>query len=270
MYIIDTHCHAGVNWFEPVEMILHEMNLSGVQKAVLTQHRGNFDNRYLLESMKRYPGRFNAIITVDPADPSALPNLERLAQEDGVCGLRLLPGDRSPGDDPLAIWRKAGQVGLPISVFLVDVADCADDAFQNAVRSLPTCSIILEHLCGMYAPRSPQSITPPYDKYRKALELAHLSNTYVKFGGLGEFSQRPARLQTRFGFEEVPPLLEMAYEAFGPTRMMWGSDFPPVAGREGYRNSLYGVMEHSAFSSPDDVEWAFGKTAMELWKINAD
>ena len=39
----------------------------------------------------------------------------------------------------------------------------------------------------------------------------------------------------------------MAYEAFGPRRMMWGSDYRPVADREGYRNSHQAVIEHPIF-----------------------
>ena len=38
MMIVDTHSHAGINWFEPVEMILHQMNLNGVEKTVLSTH----------------------------------------------------------------------------------------------------------------------------------------------------------------------------------------------------------------------------------------
>ena len=35
----------------------------------------------------------------------------------------------------------------------------------------------------------------------------------------------------------------MAVEAFGGDRLMWGSDFPPSANREGYRNALRFPME---------------------------
>jgi predicted TIM-barrel fold metal-dependent hydrolase len=48
---------------------------------------------------------------------------------------------------------------------------------------------------------------------------------------------------------------------------MWGSDFPPVAGREGYHNALYGTMEHLNCRSDDDKEWIFGKTALSLFKF---
>ena len=35
MTVVDTHTHAGINWFEPVEMLLHQMTLNEVDHAVL-------------------------------------------------------------------------------------------------------------------------------------------------------------------------------------------------------------------------------------------
>ena len=62
-------------------------------------------------------------------------------------------------------------------------------------------------------------------------------------------------------------MLDMAYQAFGPQRMMWGSDYPPVGAREGYRNSLQGVLELSLFKSQEEKDWAFGKTAVKAFKL---
>jgi hypothetical protein len=50
MLIVDTHCHALPHWFEPVEVLLHQMHANGVEKALLVQVRGQFDNRYLCRS----------------------------------------------------------------------------------------------------------------------------------------------------------------------------------------------------------------------------
>ena len=66
-------------------------------------------------------------------------------------------------------------------------------------------------------------------------------------------------------FDHVPPLFEMARDAFGVKRMMWGSDFPPSAAREGYANTLRGVMNHPAFAGGDDIEWVMGRTAERTW-----
>ena len=68
-------------------------------------------------------------------------------------------------------------------------------------------------------------------------------------------------------FLDVPPLVEMALEAFGANRLMWGSDFPPVAAREGYGNALRFPMERIQFKSYVDKEWAFDKTAASMFKF---
>ena len=49
--------------------------------------------------------------------------------------------------------------------------------------------------------------------------------------------------------------------------MMWGSDYPPVSQREGYRNALRGVMDNPAFDSQEDREWVMGKTALGVFKL---
>ena len=268
MMIVDTHSHSGVNWYEPTELILHQMNLNGVQKTVFIQHAGNYHNRYIIGSTRRFPGRFGAVIWVDVTKPDAPETLERLSKEEGVVGVRFHPTERSPGSDPLAIWRKAAELGLPVSCFPRSAEHIADPEFQNLAEELPNMTLILEHLAGAYRPLSPESVTAPYTWYKEALTLARLPNTYIKFGGLGEFCIRPRPLSAQFGFDELPPLMDMAYEAFGAKRMMWGSDYPPVGGREGYRNSLQGVMDLSFWKNQEERQWAFGKTAVKAFKLN--
>ena len=35
MLIVDIHCHALSHWFEPVEVLLHQMHANGAAKALL-------------------------------------------------------------------------------------------------------------------------------------------------------------------------------------------------------------------------------------------
>ena len=49
--------------------------------------------------------------------------------------------------------------------------------------------------------------------------------------------------------------------------MMWGSDYPPVSGREGYRNALLGVTDHPALGDQEDRELVMGKTALHVFKL---
>ena len=236
------------------------MNLNSVDRAALIQHRGNYDNTYLFECAERFPGRFKVVVMVDTASPGAASDLERWTAQ-GAAGIRLEPDVRSPGDDPLAIWRKAAELGLVVSC-QGDVDEFASDDFSRLVAEIPDLPIIIEHLAGVG-----KNAQPPYATFKRAMELAKYPNTYIKVGGLGEISARPPVLQPHFGFDSTPPLIEMAYDAFGPRRMMWGSDYPPLSSREGYRNALHGVMDYPALRTQEDKEWVMGKTALSVFKF---
>ena len=141
---------------------------------------------------------------MDISQPDAPDTLERWANE-GAVGVRLAPMMRSPGPDPLALWRKASELGLLVSS-LGGVEGFASDEFSSLVAELPDLPIIVEHMAGVG-----QNAEAPYTAFKKAMALANYPNTYLKVGGLGEISARPAVLQPHFEFEYTPPLIEMAY-----------------------------------------------------------
>ena len=256
--IIDTHCHAGRNWFQPIETLEFEMGQAGVDAAVLIQHGGTYDNDYLFAEAAKRAGRFKVVVMIDPEDPDPLGKLEQLAGQ-GAAGVRIAPdGQFTALSDVTDIWREAGELGLVVSS-LGDDKRFSSAGFKKIIDDCPGTQIVIEHLAGV-------GITdPPYTDFESALECAGRPNTTVKVPGLGEITRRPPVLLPGFRFENVPPLFEMAYEAFGADRMMWGSDFPPSAGREGYANTLEGVRNHPAFSNGDDIDWVLGKTAARVW-----
>ncbi|MGH8056690.1 MAG: amidohydrolase family protein, partial [Candidatus Entotheonellia bacterium] len=178
-------------------------------------------------------------------------------------GIRLGPTVRSPGNDPLAIWRKAAELGIPVSS-LGSPEAFTSPQFEEVLGAFPNLPIIIEHLGGIGRDEG-----SPYPTFRKILALARYPNTYMKVHGLGEICHRPIPFPQPMRFPNVPPFMQMAYDAFGASRVMWGSDFPPVAGREGYRNALQWTLEHIPFRSVEDKEWVFGKTALSLFKFAA-
>ena len=89
MVIVDAHCHASLDWYEPIETLLFEMDRNGVDQAVLIQINGQFDNSYQAEAVRRYPGRFCSVVLVDPLQPDAPKTLERLV-DGGASGVRLM------------------------------------------------------------------------------------------------------------------------------------------------------------------------------------
>ena len=263
MIVVDSHCHVSPAWYEPVESLLYQMDRNDVSHAILIQMNGQVYNQYLFDCLRRFPGRFAAVVVVDTGDAQALRVLERLAEQ-GASGVRLRPESRSPGDDPLAIWRSADRLGLAVSCY-GSSADFASDEFAGLISKFPDLPIVLEHLGSVSAPDADPS---QQATRRKAFELSRFPNVYIKIPGLGEFCSRARPSDDPFPFERpIPPLLEEAYTAFGAARMMWGSDFPPVSGREGYRNALRFPLESLADMSDRERDLIFGEVALSVFPI---
>jgi L-fuconolactonase len=259
MVIVDTHCHASLDWYEPVETLLYQMDANGVDHGVLVQINGQFDNEYQFECVRRYPGRFANVVLVDSDRPDAPEQLDRLAER-GASGVRLRPTSRAPGDDPLAVWRTAERLGLSVSCG-GSGAEFASDQFRDTIAALPGLRIVIEHL-GSISRRDPPELR------RTVYGLARFPNVFIKVTGLGEFAERALPVPGGFPFvQPLPPLLEEAFAAFGPARMMWGSDFPPVATREGYRNALRLTLEQFGNKSQADRDLIFGQAAQSLFRI---
>lgn len=261
MLIVDTHVHVALHIYEPVEMLLTQMAYNGVEKTLLVQSTTTYDNTYMIECIRRFPGRFSMVCRVDVDSPNALNDLEHWAGE-GAETVRLRNFHRSPGSDPLAIWRKAADLGLSVSVGGPADGFVADE-FHRLVESLPNLTFIIEHLGGMgiFATDGERQEDAAHSQFQQILKLADYPNTYIKIHGMGEICEAP------FPYRNIPPYVEMAYNTFGPRRMMWGSDWPRVILREGYRNSLRFTMEQMRYCSQEDLEWIFGKTALSLWKF---
>ena len=261
MRIVDSHCHVASDWFEPVESLLFQMDRYGIEHAILVQDSAQPDNTYQSECVRRYPGRLTSVVVVDVARPDALDTLERLAGE-GAVGVRLRQTSRSPGRDPLAIWRAAERLRLPVSCIGRASYYLTED-FATLVQAVSALPIVIEHLGSGNDP----SVEPVDPAVRRAVfALARFPNLAIKIHGLGEFARRAAPVDAEFPFERpIPPYLDLALRTFGPSRMMWGSDYPPVSAREGYGNSLHLTMKQFGSRSEEDRALIYGGTARRLF-----
>lgn len=253
--IVDTHTHAGTSWFEPVESLIHQMDANSVQRSVLVQHAGMYDNSYLLDCAARHQGRFSVVGLVDETSPSAPDDLAAWVER-GLAGVRLTP------DSPKVLWRAASDLEIAVSC-RPDLDAFVSGRFTELVQALPEPTrIVVEHFAG-----ATPDMEEPYEEFTRALRISELTDVCVKIGGLGEISDRPPTLANEFRFDHTPPFVEMVLEAFGPTRTMWGSDFTPVSGREGYRNALQGIMNHPALADPQVRYLVMGRTASSVFSF---
>jgi L-fuconolactonase len=263
MRIIDTHCHVNQFWYEPVESLVAQMDRNGVEVALLVQIKGYFDNDYQAECVRRFPGRLFSVVAVDTTQADAPDQLERLAEQ-GAHGVRLAPDTRSPGDDPLAVWRKAAELKLPVSVGGLSEQFAAVE-FVQVIETLPSLPIIIEHLGGL---KAGDGDAPPHPLRQRIFALARYPNVYIKIHGLGEICTRNMPVTTPFPFDPAGlSILRDAYAAFGPQRLMWGSDYPPVSGREGYTNALQLTMAKFMTKPAAEQTLIFGGVAAEVYGL---
>lgn len=273
--IIDTHCHAGLFKYEPIESLLFHMERNQVDKAVLIQYMGNSDNGYMLNCMIAHPGKFAAAMIVDQDDDGSQ---IRRWQDEGVRGIRLHATSRSMSLDPLDHWRTAAELDMVVSV-PCSPPTLLSREFKDVVERFPDTAIVIEHLAGLK-----RDAEWPYEEFRQVMRLAQYEHLFIKLPGFGEFCDTTAILSAEMGenqgdlsealadrthpvFCDVPPVVEMTLDAFGPERMMWGSDYPPVSSREGYTLSLQLPMTYLSNLSEDERSSIFGGTAAQVWGL---
>ena len=265
MAIVDTHCHASLSWFEPVETLLFQMDTYGVDKAVLVQHGGEYDNSYLLACAEQHSGRFAVMGMVDPTLPDA-PETLAAWHARGVGSVRLFapPGAAFVADrnDPVTLWRKAAELGMPVSS-PANALEVTSPSFRALIEELPDLQLILEHY-GFLRLREDQRD----EAYAKLLELARFPNVTMKIHGLGELMPRPFPLRNpTFDIAQAPDHIDRAMQAFGADRLMLATDWPPSAGREGYANVLSHLKAYLSRYSTDQQAAVLASTAQRIFAL---
>jgi len=124
--------------------------------------------------------------------------------------------------------------------------------------------MIVDHLGVAQSPISPPR-PDPWDKLPGLLGLAKYPNVFVKFCGA------PLLSKETFPYADLWPHLHGIIKAFGPDRLMWGSDFTrmrwlPVTGELAPRNQwkLYSdclnFLRDTSEISTEDKEKILGGT----------
>jgi predicted TIM-barrel fold metal-dependent hydrolase len=277
MPVIDTHMHVwSLDWdrypFSPpeatakrpeesntVEEVLEVMERHGVDFTVLVQVRYyGWDNRYVADCLRRYPGKFAAQGLIDPRDPNAAERLTYWMKEHGFAGMRLSPSyDPQPEwlnsreSDPL--WRRAEELG---AVFNFLIREGQVPQLEEMAERHPGVPVVVDHM-------GYPDIT---GETTNLLRLARLPNVTVK---VTEFYNHSKTKE--YPYTDVLPTVRRVYDAFGPQRLMWGTGFVrgERVGRIPYGKELELIREHVPFFTPEDQEWILGRTALKLWKFGA-
>lgn len=239
------------------EELQEQMKPVGVSRVVLIQMSFyGYDNSYMLDSMKKYPGMFSGVAVID--QDSRRPDMQmRQLKKDGVRGFRIFPKNK-PFDTWLAgegfhrMFTTGAEEGLAMCC-LIDTN--ALPALDRMCRDFPDTPVVIDHICriGVSGTVEPKDV-------KSLCDMARHRNVTVKvsaFYALGK-KQPP--------YHDLIPLIRQVYDAFGAQRLMWASDAPfQVVGEHSYKASIDLVKNNLDFLSEDDREWLLYKTAEKVF-----
>lgn len=210
--VVDGHVHVALEKYRPLVEYSADMDAAAVDRAVLVQHVGHWDNAYLVAAVRMDPGRYACVAMADLDSPTWDETVADLATNEHVVGLRLSASARSPGRDPFAVWRALADGGLVASV-RGPLSDIVNAEFAEILQELPHLKVRLEHL-GFF--RFGVDVDPDFDRL---LAYSHHTNVWTMWSGFYEFSGAP------FPHEDALPYLRASLDAYGSSRIMLGGDW---------------------------------------------
>lgn len=236
------------------EQLLRLMAANGVSRTVIIQViHYRWDNRYAADTLKRYPDRFRGVARVNPEDPAAPDTLSLLTERDGFRGVRISPSAEASGDwirGPLMapLWRRCGDLKVPMTV-LIPATRVPD--VMRWIDRYPDVTVVVDHMADCPLDRP--------DLLRPLLALSRYPKVYVKVSHAWSLSKQ------RYPYLDSQEQIHRIYDAFGPRRLIAGTDWPIVLPFCTYRQAIDLLRSHVGFLTDEDRRWICGKTAASVW-----
>lgn len=240
------------------EMLLELMKANGVSRTVIIQvSHYRYDNSFLADVLKQYPQYFQGVCCVDPLDAAAPDHLSRLVREQGFRGLRLYPAGNPSGDwfkGPLMppLWRRCDELKVPMTV-LAPITRMPGVA--ALIEPLPNLTVVIDHMADC-------PINQP-NELEKLIALRRYPNVFVKISHTWWISRQP------YPWLDAQEYVKRLYDAFGPQRLMWATDWPVSEWRTTYARTLTVVRDEMKFLNDEDKRWILSKTIERVWPFGA-
>ena len=174
--------------------------------------------------------------------------------EQGFRGVRLSPGGGASGDwltGPLMppLWKRCLELKVPMTV-LAAIGRMPQVA--QLMEKLPDLTLVIDHMadCPVSQPQ----------ELEKLIALKRFPNVFVKISHTWSLSRQP------YPWLDSQELVKRLYDAYGPRRLMWGTDWPIIENSKAkYEQALTVVRDDMKFLNADDKSWMLSKTIERVW-----
>ena len=194
---------------------------------------------------------------MNPEDPSAPDRLSRLTEEEGFHGARISPAADASGDwirGPLMppLWKRCQDLKIPMTV-LAPVTRMPD--VEKLAGRFPELTVVIDHMadCPLNRPK----------ELDKLLALRRFPKLYVKISHSWLLSSQP------YPYLDSQTQIQTLYGAFGPKRLMAGTDWPLVEKYCTYAQAIDVARKRIGFLNAEDKKWICGLTAERVWPFES-
>jgi predicted TIM-barrel fold metal-dependent hydrolase len=228
---------------------------AGVERTVLIQPgMFRFDNSYMLEAVRAFPGVFSAVAVVDADSEKLDDNVARLHGQ-GARGFRITARAGKPWSEwegMHRLWRAAAAGKMAVCP-LID-----PEAFPwvagMCVKHLET-RVAIDHLGRVGA-----SGQIADGDLRALCGLAKFPRVHVKVSAFYALGRKQAP------YTDLAPMIRQVFETYGPRRLMWGSDAPYQAQPpHNYPAAVDLIRTGLPFLSEEDRTWLLRRTAESIF-----
>jgi L-fuconolactonase len=236
-----------------------ELEHAGFGGSVLVQVRQTLDEtRWLLKLAENNPFILGVVGWVDLRSQGLRSDLKSLAGNSKLVGIRhilqsepdefLLDADFLRGISMLEEFDLA----YDILIYTKHLSLAAE-----FVERFPRQRFVLDHLA------KPPIKSGAIDAWARGIrKLASFPNVYAKVSGLVTEAD-----WQKWKPEDVRPYLDVAFESFGPARLMIGSDWPVCTVAASYEQVMNLVKDYMGGYTAEDREAVLGVNAATLWRL---
>jgi L-fuconolactonase len=240
-------------YFVSRELVLEGMRDAGVDRVVIVPPSWEGDrNDLALEAARLHPDRFAVMGRLPIEKPESRAVVASWKAQPGMLGMRFTfhtDLQRPWLTDGTAdwLWPAAERAGIPLMLF----PPGSTAAVDRIAERHPGLKLVIDHL----AIGGGRKDAEAFAGLPELCALARRPNVAVKASALPCYSTEP------YPFRGLHPHIRRVYDAFGPRRMFWGTDWTRLTCP--WRLAVTLFTEELPWLSTEDRAWIMGRGICE-------
>lgn len=238
-----------------------EMTAAGIAATVAVQARQTLEETdWLLRLARDFPFIRGVVGWAPLTGPDVASGIERLAADPLLKGLRHVLHDEPDNAYMLRPEFLAGLALLRPHALAFDLLVFPKHLPHaiELVRRFPDQVFVLDHLA---KPAIRAGLLVPWRDHLAA--LAKHPNVYCKISGMVTEAD-----WARWSRDDLKPYIDSALDAFGPHRLMFGSDWPVLRTASSYAQWVTTVRDAISGLNADEQARIFSGTAIEAYRLS--